>query len=83
MAKRVLNEFIEYLRDFVYKSNFMEFFNMHKGLYESIVEKSKLRYTVPKMVGYLEDFFKKYEEDANIILCPLYSSFGFGHKLDN
>jgi len=83
MAKRVLNEFIEYLRDFVYKSNFMEFFNMHKGLYESIVEKSKLRYTVPKMIGYLEDFFKKYEEDANIILCPLYSSFGFGHKLDN
>jgi len=83
MAKRVLNEFIKYLRDFVHKSNFTEFFNMHKSFYESIIEKSKLRYTAPKIIGYLEDFFKKYEEDASIILCPLYSSFGFGHKFDN
>ena len=83
MAKRVLTEFIEYLRDFVYKSNFIEFFDMHKSFYEAIIEKSKLRYSVPKIISYLEDFFKKYEEHVSIILCPLYGSFAFGHGFND
>ena len=83
MAKRVLNEFIEYLRDFVYKSNFIEFFDMHKNFYETIIEKSRLKYSVPKIISYLKDFFKKYEEHVSVILCPLYGSFAFGHGFND
>jgi len=83
MAKRVLNEFIKYLRDFVYKSNFIEFFDMHKSFYEAVIEKSKLKYSVPKIISYLKDFFKKYEEHVSVILCPLYGSFAFGHGFND
>ncbi|RLE86416.1 MAG: hypothetical protein DRJ49_07900 [Thermoprotei archaeon] len=83
MAKRVLNEFIEYLRNFVYKSNFIEFFDMHRSFYEALIEKSKLKHSVPKIISYLKDFFKKYEEHVSVILCPLYGSFAFGHGFND
>jgi len=85
MAKRTLNEFAKCLRDFVYKSHFMEFINNHKNFYDGIARKSGLRDEVSKIIRGLEDLFgQEYGYVINIVLCPLYRiRICFGHMFNN
>ena len=69
-----LESFIEALRDFAIKSNFMEFFNAHKDFYAILIQGTKANLDDYDIVGALEDFYGISKNSYNIITSPLQSN---------
>jgi len=66
-----LKSFIESLRDFALKSNFMGFYKNHQCFYEDIIMLSNLKEDVRGIIMVLEDFFQMSMWRYYVVLTPL------------
>jgi len=73
--------FIEALRDFAVKSNFMDFFNAHKDFYAILIKDAEATLGDYKDVSMLENFYGISQNSYNIILVPLFAH-GYGPKVE-
>jgi len=73
-----LKSFIESLRDFALKSNFMGFYKNHQCFYEDIITLSNLKEDIQGIIMVLEDFFQMSMWRYHIILTPLLEG-NYGH----
>lgn len=80
-GKENLESFIEALRDFAIKSNFMDFFNAHKDFYTILIKDTETILGNYKDVSMLESFYGISKNSYNIIITPL-SSHGYGSKVE-
>lgn len=78
-----LEAFIEALRDFAIKSNFMDFFNAHKDFYSTLINDVKVRLGKYKDVSMLEDFYGISKNSYNIIIATLYPNGGYGPQIES
>lgn len=78
-----LKAFIEDLRDFVVKSDFMDFFNAHKDYYSTLIKGTEANLGDCKDVSMLEDFYGTSKNNYNIIIVPLYPNGGYGAQIES
>ena len=80
-GKENLESFIEALRDFAIKSNFMDFFNAHKDFYALLIKDTETKLGNYKDVAVLESFYGISKNSYNIILTPI-SADGYGPRIE-
>ncbi len=80
-GKDNLESFIEDLRDFAIKSNFMDFFNSHKDFYSILIKDTGMKLGDYKDVSTLESFYGISQNSYNIILAPLFHNGGYGPEI--
>jgi len=73
-----LLEFFRELNYFVKDSNFINFFNSNKKLYEELITQVARELEGQSDLGLLEQFYGKTNESYNIVLAPLFHHGGFG-----
>ncbi|MFC1538014.1 DUF4932 domain-containing protein [Candidatus Latescibacterota bacterium] len=79
-GKDNLNDFVEKIRAFARETDFEEFFNSHRGMYEKMVE----NYRNKMKRNYIEDLEGYYgfkQGSYTIILVPLFHGGGFGPRI--
>lgn len=79
-----LEAFVEDLRDFAVKSDFMSFFNANKDYYSTLVNnvETNLGDYKYKDPGMLEDFYGISKNNYNIIIATLYPNGGYGMQIE-
>lgn len=81
-GKENLESFIEALRDFAIKSNFMEFFNTHKEYYDKVVNEAK------KILGNcidasnLENFYGNTSYNSFNLILTFLDTHGYGPRIE-
>ncbi len=75
-----LERFVNTLRDFARETQFMTFFNAHKGTFLQIVANEKKKLEGTDYVGDLEKYYGQKQHSYNIILVPLFVG-GFGPRI--
>ena len=82
-GEKQLNEFVQALRDFARESNFLAFYDAHKGTYQAIVEATgKEMEGSSDWVSALEQYYGQTQAGYNIITCPMFHPGGFGPRLE-
>lgn len=77
-----LLEFVDQLRDFAVKSNFMNFYNMNLEFYNKMLSKFDLK-ELNYQVKVLENYYRMKQKDTfNIILAPLFHG-NYGPRVSN
>jgi hypothetical protein len=77
-GEKMLNDFLEYLRDFAKKTKFMEFFEDHKELYDFHVGEVTKLIEKEDYVGLLEGYYGSSPNSYAIILSILMNKGGYG-----
>lgn len=77
-GEKMLNDFLEYLRDFAKKTKFMDFFEDHRELYEKHVTEVTKQIEKEDYVGLLEGYYGASPNSYAIILSILTYEGGFG-----
>jgi len=73
-----LIKFVEYLRDFAVKSDFMVFFNSHQDIYDQIIAEVESTMAGNDYIATLENYYGVRQNSYNIILVPVFHQGGFG-----
>lgn len=81
-GKENLEAFIEDLRDFAVKSNFMDFSNAHEDFYSILIKDTEAKLGDYKDVSILENFYGISQNSYNIIFAPISLSGGYGPKVE-
>jgi hypothetical protein len=81
-GEKKLMEFIEALRDFAEKSNFMQFFKDHQEIYQKIINNAKTNFAEADPVKLVEDYFGMQNRSYTLILAPL-ARGGYGPKVED
>lgn len=68
-----LLRFIEHLRDFAKKSDFMAFFQKHEGFYQKTLESVNTNFQDIDFIGVLEGYYGQKQHSYNIILTPMFN----------
>ncbi len=68
-----LMEFADKLRDFARKTGFMQFYQAHKPLYDTLIAEVESLFEGKSYVQALEDFYGESRNSYNLILSPLFS----------
>lgn len=77
-----LEKFIQELRDFSVKSNFISFFEAHKGTYSKLVSVTYGKMQGVDFISTLESYYGMKQLSYNIILASLFHPGGFGPRID-
>jgi len=72
-----LIEFADALRDFALKTNFMQFFQAHEALYDTLIAEVKSLLEGKAYIQVLEDFYGESRNSYDVILPPLFAG-GYG-----
>ncbi len=81
-GKEKLNTFIESLRDFATKSDFMKFYSSHKDLYSKIVNNVKSKMNAQEYIELLESYYGISQSSYNIVTTPLFHCGGYGPNIE-
>jgi len=81
-GKENLEAFVDALRDFAVKTNFIDFFNAHKEFYAKIVGEVETELGNYKDATILENFYGISQNSYNIILTPLSGDNGYGPRIE-
>lgn len=73
--------FIEQLRDFAEKANFMAFFQSHRQFYKDTINSVKNSFAGVDFVGMLESYYGQKQHSYNIILAPTFKG-NYGPRLE-
>ena len=76
-----VSEFAALLRDFVAKSNYMEFFTTNRSYYDSLTSKLSEEMSSIDCIEVLENYFGMNQNSYNLILSPLLHAGGFGPRV--
>lgn len=83
-GEKNLESFVDTLRDFAIKTNFMDFFNAHKVLYSKYVDRLKSEeFNIYRNASILEDFYGVSNNSYNIILEPLAIGGGYASRIES
>jgi hypothetical protein len=77
-----LEEFVKALRDFARQTQFMAFFEAHKGVYLQAVLDAFEKMKDIDYIGTLENYYGMKQHSYNIILAPLFHDGGFGPRIE-
>jgi hypothetical protein len=77
-----LEKFIQELRDFAGKSDFMSFFEAHRGTYSKIISDTQSKMAGVDFIATLENYYGMKQLSYDIILAPLFHPGGFGPRID-
>lgn len=79
---QILQEFIEALRDFSMKSNFIKFWEEHLSFYRIVEKKFSQKLELKTIIKSLEEFFGIKQYGYHVILAPLfYGNYGYQIKV--
>ena len=76
-----LERFVNTLHDFARETQFMTFFNAHKGTFLQIVANEKKKLEGTDYIGVLEKYYGLKQHSYNIIFVPLFVG-GFGPRIE-
>lgn len=77
-GEKVLNEFLDFLRDFAKKTKFMDFFEDHKELYDLHIGEVTKQIEKEDYVGLLEGYYGASTNSYALILAILMYEGGYG-----
>ncbi|HVP35386.1 MAG TPA: DUF4932 domain-containing protein, partial [Terriglobales bacterium] len=77
-----LERLVQELRDFAQKTNFMSFFESHRGTYSKIVSDTYGKMQGVDFISTLENYYGMKQLCYNIILDPLFHPGGYGPRID-
>jgi len=81
ISELVLNAFIEQMRDFSQKSDFMKFFNENKNYYERLAANYQSKTNIASLISNVENYYGVRQNSYNIVLAPiLRRSGGYGAR---
>ena len=81
---QLLQEFIEALRNFSIKSNFIKFWEEHLSFYRIIEEMALSKLRLKSVVRSLEEYFGVRQHGYHVILAPLfYGNYGYRIKVNS
>ena len=81
-GKEKLDTFIESLRDFATKSDFMKFYSSHNDLYSKIINDVKSKMNAEEYIELLESYYGVTQNSYNIIATPLFHCGGYGPNIE-
>jgi len=79
-GREKLLRFIEQLKDFAEKSNFMSFFRANQEFYKETIDSTKKNFEDVDFVGVLEEYYGQKQHSYNIILAPTFKG-NYGPRL--
>jgi hypothetical protein len=77
-GEKNLNDFLVFLRDFAEKTNFMDFYEDHKALYKTHIDKVTKQIEKEDYVGLLEGYYGPSPNSYSLILAILLYEGGYG-----
>lgn len=78
-----INKFRESMKDFYNETNFKDFYDNHKDLYQKILSSyTKDENIIKNYINKLEEYTGRKQKSYNIILSPLLHQGGFGPSLN-
>jgi hypothetical protein len=77
-----LEEFVKSLRDFARETQFMAFFEAHKGTFLQTVFETHEKLKDIDYIGTLENYYGMKQHSYNIILAPLFGDGAFGPRIE-
>jgi hypothetical protein len=80
-GEKKLKKFVEELRDFAQKTNFMAFFDAHKETFSKSVADAQKKMEGIDYTGTLENYYGLRNHSYDIILAPLFHPGGFGPRV--
>ncbi|MCK4421355.1 DUF4932 domain-containing protein [candidate division WOR-3 bacterium] len=79
-GEKQLNQFVDELRDFAHETQFMAFFETHKGTFQQIVGDAYKKIEGIDYIGILEKYYGMKQHSYNIILVSLFTG-GYGPRV--
>jgi len=80
-GQKQLNEFVNSLREFASRTQFVAFYKAHQETYQQIVADVRMKMGSIDYIGTLENYYGMKHHSYNIILVPLFVG-GYGHRLE-
>ena len=80
-GREALDRFMMLLRDFAQKTDFINFYKDHAGVYDSMVARTWVEIGGENYVQNLEEYFGAKQHSYHIVLAPLFHPGGFGVRL--
>jgi hypothetical protein len=77
-GEKVLNDFLDLMRDYAKKTKFMDFFEDHKEFYKFHTEEVSLEIEKEDYVGLLEGYYGSSSNSYSLILAALLHDGGYG-----
>ena len=79
--QKEVEEFLKLVKVFALDSNFMSFYEQHRALYLSLINKTAQHIAGNSQITLLEDFYGEKKGSYNIILAPIFHDGGFGPSM--
>lgn len=80
--EKILNEFVEALRDFASVTDFFHFYDAHAKFYNALVNEVGSKFQGKKLVKTLENFFGWKLKSYNVVLAPcMHPMGGYGLRI--
>ena len=81
-GEKQMREFVDALRDFARVTDFQKFFDANADTYKAIIDEADNKVRSLDVIGPVQNYYGSKRLLATIVLAPLFSSGGYGPKVE-